>query len=542
MKSFRGTLICVTTFFCLLAHAADPGSILIRNATLIDRIGAADDVIVSVLIKDGKLNLITKDRVSSSEAELVIDAENRVLIGNLALNEVASFILLEEDPRENFKVLRDTAAYIKLAVEDGVVVTNTMPAALVEGEVEVEGASWLAYSAPPFALPVNYHDNRKFNSFETGPISGLFTGALAVDRQRWLTQDAQSVDQVGDLTESDGGEIRALRFGLVGTLNFDNPWVYVIAGATNGFDKGFETDTVDDFTWFDYRLDIPVFEKTTLSIGKQKEPISMERGTGMVFLPFQERSATADAMMPGRNHGIVLSGTSLEERMSWAGGVFNNWIDSPVSFEETPNQYVGRVTTVAWSSKDESNLFHLGFGLRHTDAKLGLRYHTEPEFNQSPTFVDTDLFSANSSMLYDVEASWRKGPYWLNFEYVYNDVDSPEFGDPSFNGYNLTASWVLSGEMRSYDRKSGTFRAVPVSKSVYQGGWGAWELAARWSELDLTDGSIEGGETEILSLGVNWWLTPTFQASINYRSIGLDQSGLSGRSSGMNARILLIFE
>ncbi len=323
MKTSRLVLLCLATTTCLLARAADPGSILIRDVTLIDRVGSAEDVVVSVLIKDGKLDLVTEDRVSKSEAELVIEAGNRVLLGNLSLGEAPSFIILEEDPRENFHVLRDSAAYVKFTVEEGSVVTNDMPAGLVTEPEPEERTGWLAYTPPPLALPVSYYDTRKFNKFETGPVSGLFTGALAVDRQRWLSQDEGSVAQVGDLTEFDGGEIRALRFGLVGTLNFKTPWVYVIAGATNAFDKGFDRETVDDFTWFDYRLDIPLFDKATLSIGKQKEPISMERATGMVFLPFQERFAAADAMMPGRNHGIVVNGTGFNQRMTWAGGVFN---------------------------------------------------------------------------------------------------------------------------------------------------------------------------------------------------------------------------
>ena len=28
---------------------------------------------------------------------------------------------------------------------------------------------------------------------------------------------------------------------------------------------------------------------------------------------------------------------------------------------------------------------------------------------------------------------------------------------------------------------------TPISRSVYQDGWGSLELAVRWSELDLTD-------------------------------------------------------
>lgn len=363
-----------------------------------------------------------------------------------------------------------------------------------------------------------------------------------MDRQRWLSQDTASEAQVGDLSAFDGGEIRALRFGLVGTLNFPRPWVYVIAGATNGFTKGFDTTTTDDFTWFDYRLDIPLSASTTLSIGKQKEPISLERLSGMVFLPWQERTAASDALFPSRNHGIVVSGQALHGWMTWAAGAFNNWVDSEETFADTAKQLVGRLTWVLLVSEDESNLLHLGLGLRHTDAKQGIRYGTEPEFNLSPVYADTEHFDADAALTGNLEASWRRGPFWLAGEYTQSNVDAKVSGDPAFSGYNLSAAWALSGEMRTYNKRSGLFNPLPIAKSVNQGGWGAWEIATRWSSLDLSEGNVDGGEMDILSFGLNWWLTPVAQFSINYRYISLDQGDELGHSSGITSRLLLILD
>ena len=145
-------------------------------------------------------------------------------------------------------------------------------------------------------------------------------------------------------------------------------------------------------------------------------------------------------------------------------------------------------------------------------------------------------------MLYQLEASWRKGPYWLAAEYVSNEVDASALGDPHFTGYHVTASWILSGEMRGYNKRAGILGPVPVAKTVNQGGWGAWEVGVRWSDLDLTDGLIDGGEMDILSLGLSWWLTPVFNFNMNYRFITLDRFGVEGDSSGLNVRVLLMLE
>ena len=528
-----------------LVQAAEPTRVIVKNTHLIDRQGVEEDVVVSLVITNKQLEVVTQDDISPDAADMVVDAGNGFLLGSLEIGTSPSFVILDKDPRGEFEVLLDTRAHIQFAVQEGAIVINKLPLysrPQADSNEKAVRSGWLAYEPPPFALPLSYQNSSKWNKFESRYINGLFNGGLAVDRTRWLSQDNLSKEQVGDLTESDGGEIRALRFGLAGTLNFDTPWVYVIAGATNAFDKGFDTDKTDDFTLFDYRLDIPVFTSTTLSIGKQKEPVSLERLTGMVFLPWQERTAPADAMFPARNHGIVLNGMRSDGWMTWGFGAFNNWIDTEESFSDTANQLVGRVSWVPLVSADESNLLHLGFGLRHSDTKQGIQYQTEPEINLSPTFVDTGLITANSALTYNFEAYWRKGPGWFGFEYIRSNTDSPEFGDPSFDGYHLSASWALTGEIRSYRKRSGLFNPLPVSRPVSQGGWGAWEAAYRYSNLDLSDGNVEGGELDIHSLGLNWWLTQITQFSLNYRYTTLNQNGIEGNSSAITSRLVLILD
>lgn len=103
----------------------------------------------------------------------------------------------------------------------------------------------------------------------------------------------------------------------------------------------------------------------------------------------------------------------------------------------------------------------------------------------------------------------------------------------------------MEGEVpvqRAYNRRSGVFRPVPVARSVYEGGWGAWELGVRWSDLDLSDAAIEGGEMEIWATSLNWWLSPIFVVQAQYRDIELDRFGLSGRSDGVLTRVVLVLE
>jgi phosphate-selective porin OprO/OprP len=285
-----------------------------------------------------------------------------------------------------------------------------------------------------------------------------------------------------------------------------------------------------------------------LSIGKQKEPISGERVQSMIYNHMHERTAVADALMPSRNVGIVWNGAGALPYSTWAVGVFNDWFDADQDFDESATQYIGRVTCAPLRTDDDSSLLHVGLGYRYSNAKEGFRYRTEPEFNQAPLFVDTGLdtptgmLPANNLQTWNAELSWRRGPFWFASEYTSTAVDSPDLANPDFDGYWVAGSWVLTGEMRPYNKKSGTFGSAPIARTVYQGGKGAWEVNARWSSIDLTDGLIEGGEMDIASLGLSWWLTPFFSVGMNYRYIWNTRLGVEGTSSGLNTRLVLLLE
>lgn len=545
------TVLLLTLAGTAFAQVVDPQNVLIREVNLIVPGEDGETVVVNILIRNNVLEIVSEDEIVVPDGVVPVNAANGYLLGETVIGVPPKFIILDGHPGVDFDVLMDTDAHIVFAVNDGELVRNKLFedfAAITESEDEAR-RGWLAYTPPPMALPSNYGDASKWNQWQTKNTTGIFLGAVVLDRMSWPSQDDVSEQQVGDLSDFEGGEIRGLRFGVVGALNhFKRPWVYTVFGATHAFDKGFETDEIDDYTWFDYRLDIPVSDNMTLSVGKQKEPISMERIMSMVNLPMQERTTTSDAFLPSRNLGIVLSGRTSNERVTWAGGIFNNFIDSGESASDTPTAFVGRTTWLPLVSEDESNIVHLGLGYRYSNGKLGARFSSSPEFNKSPTFLDTGFsidngrIDADSFDTINLEVSWRRGPYWLHSEYVASRVDSPTYGNLNFSGYHITGSWIVSGEMRDYNRKSGIFRLVPVAKDVNRGGWGAWEISTRWSSTDLQDRGINGGKVDLLSFGVNWWLTPVFNVNLNYRLINNQTNGLSGDSSGLMARLMLVLE
>ena len=340
--SVRSVLLVVSVVVLALsgqapvARAADPERIIITNAKLVGRETAAQDVAINILIVDGKLKVVSKDELVIGPDDTAVDSKGGFLFGQLAIGARPSFVILDQDPRENVDVLLDTKTHALFAIRQGVIIKNDFPAKPPSPEdARPKPRVWGAYTPPPIAVPIRYYDTRKWNKFETKPVSGLFIGALLLDRQNWLSQDGNSENQVGDLSDFEGGEIRAARFGVVGTLNFQRPWRYTVFAMTHTFDKGFDVDTSDEFSFPDYRLDIPLSADLNLSVGKQKEPISMERLMGLAYLPIQERAAFIDALLPSRNHGVVLSGQ--RPLTTLAGAVGHSITGStPASHSVTP--------------------------------------------------------------------------------------------------------------------------------------------------------------------------------------------------------------
>ena len=86
-------------------------------------------------------------------------------------------------------------------------------------------------------------------------------------------------------------------------------------------------------------------------------------------------------------------------------------------------------------------------------------------------------------------------------------------------------SYFLTGEHRPYDRKLGIhkrlepfedfFRVRTRSQGI-QNGLGAWEVAARYSNIVLNDKNVQGNNLTDFTIGLNWYLNPYTRWKFNY--------------------------
>jgi phosphate-selective porin OprO/OprP len=141
--------------------------------------------------------------------------------------------------------------------------------------------------------------------------------------------------------------------------------------------------------------------------------------------------------------------------------------------------------------------------------------------------------NVSHAQVYSVEAAGNVGPFFVQGEYYWFDVDRRTFAQPAtstvtgpalhFNGGYIEASWTLTGETRPYNAAAGAYNnPVPTHPFSWKAGtWGAWEIAGRYSVIDLNDrlGFVDGaagGKQTIYTAGLNWYVNRNIRFMLNY--------------------------
>ena len=67
--------------------------------------------------------------------------------------------------------------------------------------------------------------------------------------------------------------------------------------------------------------------------------------------------------------------------------------------------------------------------------------------------------------------------------------------------------------------------------------YGAVELIARYGNVDLNDGKVQGGQFRKWMFGVNWWMDQHWKTSISYGDVTLDRFDTHGRTKMLLLRL-----
>ena len=271
-------------------------------------------------------------------------------------------------------------------------------------------------------------------------------------------------------------------------------------------------------------------------IGQQKEPFSLEHTESYRFLTFLERSYLFDASQPtafnnGFTPGISAFNTSADERLFGQVGFFKNISDtSGYGIGDGEYAVTGRAAYLPIYIPAERVFWHVGGAMSHRDPVGGqVRLRVRDQVRNGPfpllnVISDTGVFSAASQDSYNLETAAVIGSLSLQGEYTANVINGASTlaagrqGSLLFQGYYAQASYLLTGESRTWNTKSASYnRIIPTRNFGFNnGGFGAVELAARYSDYDGSDKAIRGGRLSTYTLGLNWYLNPNMKLQFNY--------------------------
>lgn len=261
--------------------------------------------------------------------------------------------------------------------------------------------------------------------------------------------------------------------------------------------------------------EIPILGR--FRIGNFFVPFSLEQVTNDTNNIFLERSIpTQGVFAADREVGVAIYNHTDDLSVSWATGMFFDNASDTLKERIDDNQgyrISGRLNWIPYYDEPTNGRYvvHTGVGVLYTDDQDDrARFRARPQIHEGPRIIDSGIIDAPSTTTGNVEFAVVIAQFTVQTEAFLSSVDTVAMGAETIDGAYVHFSYFLTGENRVYERfgqHGAQFgRNVPYSNffMVPAGcGTGAWELKARWSNLNLRN--LNAGEYNDLTLGCNWY-------------------------------------
>jgi phosphate-selective porin OprO and OprP len=297
-----------------------------------------------------------------------------------------------------------------------------------------------------------------------------------------------------------------------------------------------------------------------VTVGKFKPSVGLERLASEPDLRFMERGLPT-LLVPNRDLGVQLSG-DLAYQLGYFNGVTDGQssdnLASPDVETDTGGDYAARVFFQPFINSDNFNLRGLGFGVGSTWQDLDgastnpylpayrsqgqqsvFSYRANTATGATPsnaTFANGERLRLAPQMYYYRGSFGFLGEYTQVEQDVSRTVGGVTLSDTLTNSaWQGQFSWFLTGEEEAY-------RGFTPQTTFQPGkpGWGAFELVARYQELDIDDDAFIGGANSFANpltaitketsygVGANWYPWNTVKLSINYDVTSFDGGAATG--------------
>jgi phosphate-selective porin OprO/OprP len=377
----------------------------------------------------------------------------------------------------------------------------------------------------------------KFRGYVQGDVAEYLqspSGPRETDCRRGAVDDGESA-RARQLT--DGALLRRARFGGEGTWGPDIAYRAMFelgAGGERGNPRIAEV-------WVTWRPIRPY----SITLGAFPQLANMEDATSSDALLFLERATAADlARGLGAGDGrIGIMFRRADPRWLAAVSLTGPVIDHPAT--DSPRAAVVARVSRTFDYGGDVNLHLGGSGIyvlqpaEKVAQKPGfpVRLSATPEVDvDSMPLIDTGQLAASHANVLGLEFAAQRRNLYVQAEAFRFGVDRKDLvgGRAQFFGWYAEGSWILTGERRRFDPSRGVFWFPTPARPLRRGGWGAWELALRYSRMNLNDqagepglppppGGVRGGDQRILSAAVEWYPRARVRLMLNYLNVSVDR-------------------
>ena len=338
---------------------------------------------------------------------------------------------------------------------------------------------------------------------------------------------------------------RRLRFGVKGDL-----WKTMRYKIEMEFAAGNDVEFRDAYFGFE---DLPCLQ--TVLIGNQKRPYGLDHLNSSRYNVFLERPFVIESFnQDARRLGVQSYGVSEDQSWNWRYGVFNQRLvqdEGNYRSDHWQLEFAGRIANTFWYDEASGGRGYAHWAISGTtadpDGTAGAnrasneaRFRHRPEARSASRWLNTGrIDGADNYQMVGLENVWNFGALQLVGEtqnmWLKRD---PGFGpDLHLNGAYVYAAYFLTGEHMPWKRSSGTLDRIKPFENFFlvdtccdgvQGGWGAWQIAYRWSYADFNDDNIQGGRGTSHTLGLNWYWNAYARMQFNAIYGEIEDAAISG--------------
>ena len=355
----------------------------------------------------------------------------------------------------------------------------------------------------------------------------------------------------------DGTNLRRARIGVIGKFLSDWNFALIydfggssdgfggtasVGGAAVGFLPGGGVSGVEN-AYLSYTGLKPFGGKMAVEAGIMDIMWSLDEANSSNDIPFMERSSSqVIATNIAANDFRSAAGARWWNDVFWAGAYATGPVTGAIHSASSVNppgttEQLGTVARVAGqvvNGKDYS--LHVGAGAEFLiDPPHNLVANTQtltlsdrPELRIDPTTIISTgaMAGVSGAQVYSAEAAATYGPLFLQGEYYWFNVDRkflPNLPSVRFQGGYAEAAFALTGESRAYLPASSSYGSIIPRNpfSLTGGGWGAWEIALRYSTIDLNDqlaqaNGVAGGRQTVYTAALNWYINRNVRVMLDY--------------------------